>query len=125
MVTGWSEVSAGITIRALAWQFPGTWLSYTDRLVLAGDLGRVQAPSANLRAASQTSILSCARFASAGTGGGQEPTADKIGLQSVTGHPLVFRTVHVGQPDDVVLKPFYQIYYDRYTVYWKVVASEP
>ena len=46
-------------------------------------------------------------------------------LQSVAGRPLVFHTVHVGHPDDVVLKPFYQIYYDRYTVCWKVLASEP
>jgi DUF1680 family protein len=93
-------------------------------LVLAGDLGRDYVPSENLRAASQTQFFHVPDS--------QVPVLVvdkkqplKNWLKSVTGHPLVFRTVHVGHPDDVVLKPFYQIYYDRYTVYWKVLASEP
>jgi DUF1680 family protein len=32
--------------------------------------------------------------------------------------PLTFRTAGVGQPRDVTLKPFYDLDYQRYTVYW-------
>jgi uncharacterized protein len=41
-------------------------------------------------------------------------------LQPVAGQPLTFHAVNVGQSEDVVLRPFYQLYYHRYTVYWKV-----
>ncbi len=39
-----------------------------------------------------------------------------------TGEPLVFRTHHLGEPDDVRLIPFYQASHIRYSVYWSVVS---
>jgi hypothetical protein len=34
------------------------------------------------------------------------------------GNSLRFRTVGVGRPHDVALKPFYQLVTEPYTVYW-------
>jgi DUF1680 family protein len=41
-----------------------------------------------------------------------------------TGDPLTFRTHDLGQPNDVVLVPFYKLNYERYSIYWSVVSSE-
>lgn len=46
-------------------------------------------------------------------------------LKPVEGKPLHFRTVGVGRPDDVVLKPLYEISHQHYTVYWDVVRPAP
>ena len=45
-------------------------------------------------------------------------------LKPVAGRDLTFRTEGVGRPEDVTLVPFYREYYERYTVYWDVVAEE-
>jgi hypothetical protein len=37
--------------------------------------------------------------------------------------PLVFKTRHLGRPNDVTLIPFYQIRSERYSVYWTVVSE--
>ncbi len=34
-----------------------------------------------------------------------------------TGDELRFHTVSVGQPADVLLKPIYEVYHERYTIY--------
>jgi uncharacterized protein len=36
---------------------------------------------------------------------------------------LVFRTVGLGRPGDVTLRPFWEISYDRYNVYWDLLTS--
>jgi DUF1680 family protein len=36
---------------------------------------------------------------------------------------LAFRTVGLGRPADVALRPFWEISYDRYNVYWDVTAE--
>lgn len=41
-------------------------------------------------------------------------------VRPLAGDPLTFHTVGAGQPQDVVLKPFYRIHNERYTVYWDV-----
>jgi DUF1680 family protein len=41
-----------------------------------------------------------------------------------TGEPLTFRTKNLGRPHDVTLVPFYELYYERYSVYWSVVSPE-
>lgn len=40
------------------------------------------------------------------------------------GRPLVFRTRAIGRPTDVTLSPYYRLHYQRYTIYWKVLADE-
>jgi hypothetical protein len=39
------------------------------------------------------------------------------------GRPLEFHTVGLGKPADVTLRPFWQISYDRYNVYWDVITE--
>ncbi|MGH9731332.1 MAG: hypothetical protein ACRD4A_06490 [Candidatus Acidiferrales bacterium] len=39
----------------------------------------------------------------------------------VPGDSLAFKTV--GQPDSVQLVPFYKIFRERYTTYWKVTTA--
>jgi hypothetical protein len=36
---------------------------------------------------------------------------------------LTFRTVGIGQPNDVTLKPFAEVHYERYNVYWTLVPN--
>ena len=36
---------------------------------------------------------------------------------------LVFRTSGIGRPSDVTLRPFWEISYDRYSVYWNLVPE--
>jgi uncharacterized protein len=45
-------------------------------------------------------------------------------LKPVAGAPLAFRTVNAGRPADVILRPFYQLHYQRYTVYWDVLNPD-
>jgi hypothetical protein len=35
-----------------------------------------------------------------------------------TSGELRFHTVGVGKPADVLLKPFYEVHHERYTIYW-------
>lgn len=90
-------------------------------LVLAGDLGADNLPAPIPYATNQTQF-------------NQVPDPDvpvlvvnhqslENWLQPVAEKPLSFRAVNVGCPRDVVLKPFYQVYYHRFTVYWKVLNS--
>jgi DUF1680 family protein len=52
-------------------------------------------------------------------------TADEVlkQIKPVSGRPLTFRTHGIGRPQDVTLKPFYQIHRQRYTVYWKLLTE--
>jgi hypothetical protein len=43
-------------------------------------------------------------------------------LKRVPGTGLVFRTVRAGRPRDVTLRPFNEIFYDYYNVYWDVLT---
>ena len=45
-------------------------------------------------------------------------------LKPVPGNPLHFKTAGVGQPNDVVLSPFYNISHQHYTVYWDVAQPD-
>jgi DUF1680 family protein len=44
-------------------------------------------------------------------------------VKPVHGQPLTFRTEGIGRPQDVTLKPFYQIHRQRYAVYWKLLPE--
>ena len=41
-------------------------------------------------------------------------------IKPIAGDPLTFHTVGAGRPQDVVLKPFYRIHRERYSIYWDV-----
>lgn len=45
-------------------------------------------------------------------------------VKQVSGAPLRFRTVGIGRPQDVSLVPFYQVFDQRYSVYWKVYSPD-
>jgi hypothetical protein len=45
-------------------------------------------------------------------------------LTPVAGEPNAFRTTGVGEPRDVVLRPFFRTHDRRYTVYWDVFTRE-
>ena len=45
-------------------------------------------------------------------------------IQPVAGKPLTFRTHGIGRPEDVTLKPFYQVHRQRYSVYWKLISPD-
>ncbi len=45
-------------------------------------------------------------------------------LKPVPGKPLHFRTVGVGIPHDVEMKPLYEISHQHYTVYWDITAAK-
>jgi DUF1680 family protein len=45
-------------------------------------------------------------------------------MKPVAGEPLSFHTANAGRPADVILRPFYQLHYQRYTVYWDVLSPD-
>jgi len=45
-------------------------------------------------------------------------------LKPVAGAALTFKTEGVGKPKDVILIPFYKLFDQRYTVYWKAYTDE-
>ena len=45
-------------------------------------------------------------------------------LTRLAGAPLEFRTVGLGKPADLNLLPFWEISYDRYNVYWRVLTED-
>ncbi len=44
-------------------------------------------------------------------------------VKPVAGKPLTFRTHGIGRPQDVTLKPFYQVHRQRYSVYWNLLSE--
>ncbi|MDF2439147.1 MAG: uncharacterized protein JWN98_131 [Abditibacteriota bacterium] len=89
-------------------------------LVLAGDLGREGVPAEpyhvdqnafNNIADPQVPVLV--------TDG--KPLTSWI--KPVAKQPLVFRTMGVGKPNDVTLRPFHEQYYNRYSLYWDLFST--
>ncbi len=86
-------------------------------VVLAGDLGNANMPK-DLHAVEQDAYFTV-----------PDPVVPVLvpqnkplnqWLKPVEGHPLWFRTVGAGHPDEVTMKPFYDVHFSRYTVYWDV-----
>jgi hypothetical protein len=44
-------------------------------------------------------------------------------IEPVAGRPLAFRTVGVGQPNDVTLVPYHTLFGQRYSIYWRIVRE--
>lgn len=91
-------------------------------LVLAGDLGPVPLNASFPYAKSQAENL-------------QGPAAavpvlvpkDDVGIVSalyrVPGRSLMFRSVGLGRPHEITLRPFAELHYDYYNVYWDVISE--
>lgn len=45
-------------------------------------------------------------------------------LEPVKGEPNAFKTVSIGRPRDVLLKPFYTTHDIKYSIYWDIVSEE-
>jgi DUF1680 family protein len=89
---------------------PGRAAILYGPLVLAGDLGPEDDPAAH--DPHYVPVL---------------VTADRnpdAWMEMVEGGYNTFRTLQVGRPRDVVLKPFYRIHERRYTVYWDLYSEE-
>ena len=78
-------------------------------LVLAGDLGAVDAAEA-------TSPTFVPALVTEG-----RPAAEW--LEAVEGKPNTFRTVDVGRPRDVTLIPFFRMHERRYTIFWDLFTG--
>jgi DUF1680 family protein len=87
-------------------------------IVLAGDLGKeglkdargygVMAPQIGSLPAVEIPVLAC------------NPREILAKLKPERGAALTFRTDGIGRPRDVLLIPFYRVFDQRYTVYWKI-----
>jgi hypothetical protein len=44
-------------------------------------------------------------------------------IKPVEGQKLVFQTTGAGKPNDVILSPFYELYNQRYNIYWNLVTE--
>ena len=91
-------------------------------VVLAGDLGPIERSAtvpyaadqaANLKSEDPPVPVLAADAASAVTA-----------LRRVPGSELAFRTERIGRPDDVTLRPFSDLHYRRYNVYWTLESPD-
>jgi DUF1680 family protein len=79
-------------------------------LVLAGDLGPENDSTANDPMYVPVLLT-----------GERDPSA---WLEAVTKEPNTFKTIGIGKPRDIILRPFYKIYERRYTVYWDLINEK-
>jgi uncharacterized protein len=89
--------------------------------VLAGDLGPEPQGATVPYAERQNANLDAAPAAVPVLVRGPVPVASSV-VRSADGS-LVFHTAGIGRPGDVTLRPFWEISYDRYNVYWDVVTD--
>lgn len=90
--------------------------------VLAGDLGPGPVTATVPYAERQDANLRDAPVAVPVLVRGDGPIAS--GVVRSTDGSLVFHTAGLGRPNDVTLRPFWDISYDRYNVYWDVVTDD-
>jgi len=89
-------------------------------LVLAGDLGpaprtatfpysKDQGNDANAPTASVPTLV--------------QPDGDILThIQRIPGEKLAFQTTGLGQPQEVTLRPFNEMFYERYNIYWNILT---
>ena len=90
-------------------------------VVLAGDLGPAPSTETVPYAGDQSANLRQAAVAVPVLVRGGGPIEGSV-VRS-PGPALEFRTAGLGRPADVVLRPFWEISYDRYSVYWDVITD--
>jgi uncharacterized protein len=101
---------------------PATKAFFFGPLLLAGDLGTNNLPAPIAYARDQCQYCNSPDPKVPVLVMDDRPLEDW--LKPVAREPLMFRTVNAGRPADVTLKPFYQLQYQRYTVYWDVLSSD-
>ena len=100
---------------------PGKVAFLYGPVVLAGDLGPVP-PSATVPYSQDHSTNIGAPAVPVPVFlRGDAPVESSV-IRSADGS-LVFRTSGIGRPSDVTLRPFWEISYDRYSVYWDLVTE--
>ncbi len=92
-------------------------------VVLAGDLGPAPQGGSVPYEANQGDNLDAATVPVPVLSPGSAPLEACI-LRDSAG-PLSFHTSGVGRPADFTLKPFAELSYERYSVYWEVVPRDP
>ena len=89
-------------------------------LLLAGDLGKVP-ESQNFPLAANHVVNERAPTADVPALVADSPAAALAAIHPVPGEPLTFRTEGIGHPE-VTLKPFADLMYDYYNVYWDIFS---
>jgi hypothetical protein len=90
-------------------------------VVLAADLGSAPAGDTVPYSGDQTANVKAAAVAVPILVGGDAPL--EASVVRMPGSGLQFRTEGIGRPFDATLRPFWEISYDRYTVYWDVMTD--
>lgn len=114
-------VDVGLPMGLRTEALPGDphWVAIFDGpIVLAGELGTDGMPPGGAYARDQKEFVRWPTPPVPALAG----TAQGIlkALKPVPGESLTFRTVGIGRPHDVTLKPFFRLHAQRYTVYWKL-----
>jgi DUF1680 family protein len=91
-------------------------------VVLAGDLGPAPRSDTVPYAQRQDANLAARPVAVPVLVRGDQPL--EASVVRTIGGSLEFRTAGLGRPRDVALRPFWEISFDRYNVYWDVVSKE-
>jgi DUF1680 family protein len=99
---------------------PMTKAFFFGPLLLAGDLGKNNLPAPIAYAIDQCKYCDFPDPKVPGLATDDRPLESWI--KRVATEPLTFRTANAGRPADVTLKPFYQLHYQRYTVYWDILS---
>jgi hypothetical protein len=91
-------------------------------IVLAGELGRAGLVDADFRG----QLMSDRKMSPARTTPAIIDTPQNIAshIQPVPGEPLHFKTRDLLKPADVSLAPLYEIYDQRYAVYWRLTTAQ-
>lgn len=91
-------------------------------VVLAGDLGRV-APGPNIPYAKDQGVnLKLDGVEVPALSG--EPKSIAANLRRLPGHAVAFKLTSTTPRRDITLRPFHELDYERYTVYWKVAPAK-
>lgn len=90
-------------------------------ILLAADLGRVPV-SKNYPSATEQRVNDLAPTVDVPTLVAEEPAEIIHAIHPIPGEPLAFRTEGAGHPDDITLRPFSDLMYNYYNVYWSVLS---
>jgi DUF1680 family protein len=117
------EVTVPMAVRAEPLQGSANLAAFVyGPVVLAGDLGPIERSATVPYAADQAANLKSA-----------DPSVPVLAadaanavasMRRVPGDGLAFRTERIGRPDDVTLRPFSDLHYRRYTVYWTLASPD-
>lgn len=116
------EVTIPISLRAEPLEgAPDKFAFFYGPLLLAADLGKV--PRSNdYPSAGDHRVNDSARTVDVPALVAESPEEVLQAIHPVEGEPLAFRTEGVGRPNEVTLRPFNDLMYGYYNVYWSVFS---